>query len=111
SFDTELSVAMEAADQAADLIRREYESFVAIPDAPVSISTYVDKASQDVILRFLHARFPHDALCAEESIPCFEDDTLSGPRAWVVDPIDGTRGFAKKIGQFSVMIGLLLNGK
>lgn len=111
SFDTELSVAMEAADQAADLIRREYESFVAIPDAPVSISTYVDKASQDVILRFLHARFPNDALCAEESIPGFEDVPRSGPRAWVVDPIDGTRGFAKKIGQFSVMIGLLLNGK
>ena len=29
----------------------------------------------------------------------------------MVDPIDGTRGFAKKTGQFSVMIGLLVNGK
>jgi 3'(2'), 5'-bisphosphate nucleotidase len=28
-----------------------------------------------------------------------------------VDPIDGTRGFAKKVGQFSVMIGLLVNGQ
>jgi 3'(2'), 5'-bisphosphate nucleotidase len=28
-----------------------------------------------------------------------------------VDPIDGTRGFAKKVGQFSVMIGLLVGGK
>jgi 3'(2'), 5'-bisphosphate nucleotidase len=102
---------MDAADQASDLIRREYESFAAIPDAPVSISTHVDKASQDLILRLLHARFPDDALCAEESIPGFEKAPKSGPRAWVVDPIDGTRGFAKKVGQFSVMIGLLLNGK
>ena len=52
SFDTELSVALEAADRASDLIRREYESFVAIPDAPVSISTHVDKASQDLILKY-----------------------------------------------------------
>jgi 3'(2'), 5'-bisphosphate nucleotidase len=29
----------------------------------------------------------------------------------VVDPIDGTRGFARKTGQFSVMIGLLVGGE
>ena len=58
SFATELSVALEAAARASELIRREYESFVAIPDAPVSISTHVDKASQDLILKFLHEKFP-----------------------------------------------------
>ena len=111
SFDMELSVAMEAADRAADLIFREYQSFIAIPDAPVSISTHVDKASQELILGFLHDRFPNDALCAEESVPGFENVPTSGPRTWVVDPIDGTRGFARKMGQFSVMIGLLVNGR
>jgi 3'(2'), 5'-bisphosphate nucleotidase len=111
SFDKELSAALEAAERASKLIRREYESFAAIPDAPASISTHVDKASQDLILKFLHQRFPDDALCAEESIPGYESIPKSGPRAWVVDPIDGTRGFAKKVGQFSVMIGLLVNGQ
>jgi 3'(2'), 5'-bisphosphate nucleotidase len=111
TYDTELSAALEAAAQASHLIRREYESFVAIPDAPASISTHVDKASQNVILAYLHQRFPTDALCAEESIPGFESVPTSGPRAWVVDPIDGTRGFAQKIGQFSVMIGLLVDGQ
>jgi 3'(2'), 5'-bisphosphate nucleotidase len=111
SFASELIAALEAAELASDLIRREYESFVAIPDAPASISTYVDKASQELILEFLHEHFPADALCAEESIPGFESVPKSGPRAWVVDPIDGTRGFAKKVGQFSVMIGLLVAGK
>lgn len=111
SFDGELLAALEAAELASDFIRREYESFSAIPDAPASISTYVDKASQELILEFLHERYPTDALCAEESIPGFENVLKSGPRAWVVDPIDGTRGFAKKVGQFSVMIGLLVAGK
>jgi len=111
NYDTELSAALEAADRASQLIRREYKTFVAIPDAPASISTHVDKASQDLILKFLHERFPTDALCAEESIPGFEAVSKSGRRTWVVDPIDGTRGFAKKTGQFSVMIGLLVEGQ
>jgi 3'(2'), 5'-bisphosphate nucleotidase len=33
-----------------------------------------------------------------------------GPRLWVVDPIDGTRGFAKKNGEFSVMVGFVADG-
>ncbi len=110
SFEKELSAALVAAERASELIRREYESFVAVPDAPASISTHVDKASQDLILKFLHEQFPRDALCAEESIPGYESIPKSGRRAWVVDPIDGTRGFAKKVGQFSVMIGLLVDG-
>lgn len=107
----EVSAALEAAELASDLITREYATFAAIPDAPVSISTHVDKASQELILDFLHARFPGDALCAEESTPALAKVANSGRRTWVVDPIDGTRGFAKKTGQFSVMIGLLINGK
>ena len=95
----------------AAYLRGEYEAFVAIPDAPVTISTHADRASQELILVFLHERFPTDALCAEESTPAFDVVPKSGHRAWVVDPIDGTRGFAKKVGQFSVMIGLLVDGK
>lgn len=111
SFDTELSAALEAARLAGELVRREYETFAAIPDAPASISTHVDRASQELILGFLHDRFPGDALCAEEKTPALEAVPHVGPRAWVVDPIDGTRGFARKTGQFSVMIGLLVAGR
>ncbi|MFO0822086.1 MAG: inositol monophosphatase family protein [Gemmataceae bacterium] len=110
SFDKELLVALDAAGKASKYIRTEYESFAAVPDAPASISTHVDKASQDLILKFLHAAYPSDALCAEESIPGFDTIPKSGKRVWVVDPIDGTRGFAKTVGQFSVMIGLLVDG-
>lgn len=111
SFDKELLVALEAAGRASTYIRTEYESFAAVPDAPASISTHVDKASQELILKMLHAAYPNDALCAEESISGFENIPMSGKRTWVVDPIDGTRGFAKKVGQFSVMIGLLVDGQ
>lgn len=110
-FEEELAAAREAAARASDLLRREYETFVAIPDAPVTISTHADKASQELILAYLHDRFPADGLCAEESTPAFDSLPKGGRRAWVVDPIDGTRGFAKKVGQFSVMIGFLHEGR
>ena len=110
-YRTELIAAREAARLASEYLRGEYERFVAVPDAPVTISTHADKASQELILAFLHERFPDDALCAEESTPAFDAVPKAGRRAWVVDPIDGTRGFAKKMGQFSVMIGLLVDGQ
>ncbi|MCS6864679.1 MAG: inositol monophosphatase family protein [Gemmataceae bacterium] len=110
-FAQELAAAREAAARASDFLRREYESFVAIPDAPVTISTPADQGAQELILAYLHERFPDDALCAEESTPAFDAVPRVGRRSWVVDPIDGTRGFAKKMGQFSVMIGLLVDGQ
>ncbi|MBY0457587.1 MAG: 3'(2'),5'-bisphosphate nucleotidase CysQ, partial [Gemmataceae bacterium] len=110
-YPEELRAALEAAARASDYLRREYAAFVAIPDAAVSISTHADKGAQELILAHLHTCFPADALCAEESTPAFDRVPKAGPRAWVVDPIDGTRGFAKKVGQFSVMIGLLVGGQ
>ena len=107
----EVTAALDAAELASALIRREYRTFAAVPDAPASISTHVDKASQELILEFLHDRFPDDALCAEENTPGLKGVSHTGRRVWVVDPIDGTRGFAKKTGQFSVMIGLLVDGQ
>lgn len=110
-YRTELAAAREAASRASEYLRTEYEKFVAIPDAPVTISTHADRASQELILAFLHERFPDAALCAEESTPAFDSVPKTGRRTWVVDPIDGTRGFAKKTGQFSAMIGLLVDGQ
>ncbi|MCS7021197.1 MAG: 3'(2'),5'-bisphosphate nucleotidase CysQ [Gemmataceae bacterium] len=109
-FDKELTVAIQAAEEAAALLRAEYERFVAIPDAPADITTPADRAAQNLILQILHRHYPQDALCAEESVTGFEHVPSRGPRTWVVDPIDGTRGFARKNGQFSVMIGLLVEG-
>jgi fructose-1,6-bisphosphatase/inositol monophosphatase family enzyme len=33
-----------------------------------------------------------------------------GKRLWIIDPIDGSRGFAKKLGEFSIMIALVVDG-
>jgi 3'(2'), 5'-bisphosphate nucleotidase len=50
-------------------------------------------------------------LCAEEATATLQGAAATGPRVWIVDPIDGTRGFARKNGEFSVMIAFVEKGR
>jgi 3'(2'), 5'-bisphosphate nucleotidase len=107
----ELHTAIEAALSAGRYLLDEYERFEMIPDAPSNISTAADRQSQEIILSAIRAAFPADALCAEEATATLQDVVHTGERVWIVDPIDGTRGFARKNGEFSVMIGFVNNGQ
>jgi 3'(2'), 5'-bisphosphate nucleotidase len=105
--DRELEAALEAARLAGSALCDAYQRFQAIPDAPSSISTEADRQSQEIILGYLHRAFPADALCAEEATPTLAAAPQTGQRLWIVDPIDGTRGFARKNAEFSVMIAFV----
>jgi 3'(2'), 5'-bisphosphate nucleotidase len=109
-YERELEAALEASRRAARVILDLYARFRAIPDAPADISTEADRHSQETILDHLHRVFPADALCAEESTPAFAAMPVIGRRMWIVDPIDGSRGFARKNGEFSVMVGFVADG-
>lgn len=109
-FQHELNVAIEAATIAGNYARDEYEQFEAIPDAPVTITTHVDRHCQDLILTHLHKYFPNDQLVAEERTDSSNLSPDPTNRSWIVDPIDGTKGFARKTGEFSIMIGLAIEG-
>jgi 3'(2'), 5'-bisphosphate nucleotidase len=110
-YEAELHAALDAAAQASRKLKELYEHFKAIPNAPADISTEADRQAQEIILTFLRQRFPSDALCAEEETPALVGVPRLGPRLWIVDPIDGTRGFARKNGEFSVMIGFVEKGQ
>jgi 3'(2'), 5'-bisphosphate nucleotidase len=107
----ELEVALAAAKSAGRKLMAEYEHFRAIPNAPANISTEADRASQEIILQAIRQAFPHDALCAEEATLTLQGAAHTGDRLWIVDPIDGTRGFARKNGEFSVMIAFVENSR
>jgi 3'(2'), 5'-bisphosphate nucleotidase len=107
AFQSELDVALNAVAAAGDHIMEIYREFKAIPDAKADITTDADRQAQEIILKRIHQSFPADRLCAEEATPTLDLSPKKGSRMWVVDPIDGTRGFAQKNGEFSIMIGLL----
>jgi 3'(2'), 5'-bisphosphate nucleotidase len=110
-YEHELEAARVAAHAAATVIMEHYARFTAIADAPASISTEADRVAQETILDHITDRCPGDAVRAEEATPTLQRLTRSGSRLWVVDPIDGTRGFARKNGEFSVMIAFVHEGE
>lgn len=107
----ELAAAQAAADAAGRAIMDLYERTDAIADAPASITTAADREAQEIILQRLHREFPGDAFRAEEATPTLAALPRLGDRLWIIDPIDGTRGFARKNGEFSVMIAFVHGGE
>lgn len=110
SYRRELQVALDAAERAGRDVLDRYAAFTKIADAPANITTEADRQAQEIILRHLLTVFPNDAICAEETTPTLAGAKRQGERLWVVDPIDGTRGFARKNGEFSLMIALVVDG-
>jgi 3'(2'), 5'-bisphosphate nucleotidase len=111
TYEPELKAALESAALAGKIILEHYARFQAIADAPADISTEADRQSQQTILSHIHRAFPGDALCAEETTTGFETVPQAGQRLWIVDPIDGSRGFARKNGEFSVMVAFVDRGR
>jgi len=70
--------------------------------------TQADRDSNQFITTKLGELFPDDGILAEESKDGAE--RLAKRRVWVVDPMDGTKEFIDKVGQFAVMIGLVEDG-
>jgi 3'(2'), 5'-bisphosphate nucleotidase len=110
-YERELMAGLAAVGAASRLIVDEYARFQAIPDAPADITTETDGKVQEIILQHLVKAFPGDALCAEEDTPTIQNAATSGDRMWIVDPIDGTRGFAQKNGEFSIMVAFIENSQ
>jgi 3'(2'), 5'-bisphosphate nucleotidase len=69
--------------------------------------TAADRRANALICAALAARFPGVPIVAEESNPETFRDFRSAPRVLFVDPLDGTREFIARNGEFAVMIGLL----
>ena len=73
--------------------------------------TLADRRANDLICQRLAEEFPGVPVVAEESPPESFADYRGAERVFFVDPLDGTREFVKKNGEFVVMIGLLEAGR
>jgi 3'(2'), 5'-bisphosphate nucleotidase len=112
SLDRELELARAAAREAGALILRHYgtdeemEFRTKTDQSPVTLA---DEEANALIVGRLSAAFPDDAILSEESP---DDPARFGKRrVWIVDPLDGTRDFLAKTGDFCVLIGLAIDEK
>ncbi|MDO9217126.1 MAG: 3'(2'),5'-bisphosphate nucleotidase CysQ [Lacisediminimonas sp.] len=99
-------------DAAGRAIMRVYAS----PDlgitskADASPLTAADLAANEVIVHGLASKWPEIPILSEEVRNQFGPDETP-PLYWAVDPLDGTKEFIKRNGEFTVNIALIENGR
>lgn len=107
---TELEFACQVAREAATIVTSFYvgSSEVQYKSANEPV-TEADRSANDHIVARIQEQYPDDGLLSEES----KDDLsrLNKERVWIVDPLDGTKEFIARNGEFSIMIGLSIGGR
>jgi 3'(2'), 5'-bisphosphate nucleotidase len=104
-------VMLAAARDAAEVVMRVYAAPFDVAykakDDPV---TRADHESNALVCERLARAFPGVPIVAEESDPADYAGFAQAPEAFFVDPLDGTREFVARNGEFAVMIGLAERG-
>ncbi|HBL87246.1 MAG TPA: 3'(2'),5'-bisphosphate nucleotidase CysQ, partial [Alcanivorax sp.] len=72
--------------------------------------TEADRAAHNLIEARLQALTPEIPVFSEESGGIAYEDRKDWPRFWLVDPLDGTKEFIKRNGEFTVNIALVEDG-
>lgn len=111
-YHTELEIAITAALSAGQKIMDVYEysnkiDFKSKSDnSPLTIA---DKKSHNTIVKFLN-KTDINIISEESSIPSF-DKRNGWNEYWLIDPLDGTKEFIKRNGEFTVNIALMKNNR
>ncbi|MEM1417059.1 MAG: 3'(2'),5'-bisphosphate nucleotidase CysQ [Myxococcota bacterium] len=108
TLERELDVAIDLAKRASHVILDVYaKDFAVAYKQPRDPVTDADARANALIVAALREAFPDDGVVAEESPD--RSDALQAGRCWYVDPLDGTKEFIAKNGEFAVMIGLTID--
>jgi 3'(2'), 5'-bisphosphate nucleotidase len=73
--------------------------------------TAADRVAHELIVRRLAELSPVLPVLSEESVEGEADQRASWSRFWLVDPLDGTKEFMKRNGEFTVNIALVDRGR
>ncbi|MCF8242832.1 MAG: 3'(2'),5'-bisphosphate nucleotidase CysQ [Melioribacteraceae bacterium] len=71
--------------------------------------TLADKKSHEIISNFLKGEYPEIPVLSEEGKEIDFNERKNWEYFWLVDPLDGTKEFIKRNGEFTVNIALIKN--
>ncbi len=111
-MDALLEIALRAALAGGEAVMRVYaDPFEVTHKDDKTPVTEADLASERVIVEMLCKAFPDIPVVSEETVPEAGFACPTAPRFWLVDPLDGTREFVARNGEFAVLIGLVEDGR
>lgn len=98
------ALASRAGDAILGVYQREFDVDLKDDRSPL---TEADRLAHDIIVAALGELTPDVPVLSEESAPGDLADRLAWDRYWLVDPLDGTKEFIKRNGEFTVNIALV----
>jgi myo-inositol-1(or 4)-monophosphatase len=112
NYQREIEIAVELARAAGAVLLKHYHSPFLVEHKVNALQereevTVADREANDLIVSALAALFPDDGILAEESADT--EDRLTKDRVWLIDPMDGTKNFVQRDGDFAVQIGFALS--
>lgn len=108
-INTAIKASIKAGEEILKIYNDPNSDFSVEKKADNSPLTIADKASHNTIVSYLeNTGIP---VLSEEGIATDYSERKTWDTFWLIDPLDGTKEFIKKNGEFTVNIALIKNGK
>jgi 3'(2'),5'-bisphosphate nucleotidase len=101
-----VKIALAAGVKILETYQTDFDVAYKADESPV---TEADTAAEAIIVSGLGRNFPNIAIVAEEAVAA-GDVPETGERFFLVDPLDGSKEFISKNGEFTVNIALIESG-
>ena len=101
-------IARRAGEAILEIYARDFEVEFKADESPL---TEADQRANDIIVAALEERYPDIPIISEETRALDFSERKNWQSCWLVDPLDGTKEFIKKNGEFTVNIALVHEGK
>ncbi|XWK91025.1 MAG: inositol monophosphatase family protein [Phormidium sp.] len=100
---------------ATNIIKEASRLYIKVKEAPANVYqkgefdhvTSTDYAIENFLVDELLKEFPNDRIISEET----HIAEITDERTWVIDPLDGTSNYARKIPIYGIQMALLINKK
>lgn len=97
----------ECNDIVLDIYNTDFSVITKSDNTPLTLA---DKKCNEHICNYLKSNFKDILIISEENKNISYQDRKKHDMCWLIDPIDGTKEFIKRNGQFTINIGLCQNG-
>ena len=101
-----VAIAKEAGTAIMTIYAKDFEVEFKEDESPL---TEADKTANTIICEALQKLYPAIPILSEENKAAEYDERKNWEYLWVIDPLDGTKEFIKKNGEFTVNIALVHN--
>ncbi|MGI9243552.1 MAG: 3'(2'),5'-bisphosphate nucleotidase CysQ family protein, partial [Verrucomicrobiales bacterium] len=101
-------VARRAGEAVLEVYARDFDVEFKADESPL---TEADQRSNEVIVAALQERYPEIPIISEEIRALDYCEREAWQSCWMIDPLDGTKEFVKKNGEFTINIALIHEGE